>query len=91
MSSEYRQSQVVTEREVDWWQMGQEELHVALKKQLNVGTAKNVILFIGDGMGPSTVTAARFFYSQRYEIPLEETLLEWEKFPHVALARVSIS
>ncbi|MGJ8560182.1 MAG: alkaline phosphatase [Litorimonas sp.] len=49
--------------------------------------AKNVILFIGDGMGVSTVTAARIFEGQRLGKPGEEHQLSWESFPHTALSK----
>ena len=50
-------------------------------------TPKNVILFLGDGMGPTTVTAARIFDGQSRGEPGEENSLSFEKFPHVALVK----
>lgn len=49
--------------------------------------AKNVILFIGDGMGVSTVTAARIFEGQQKGLLGEEHALSWESFPHTALSK----
>jgi alkaline phosphatase len=49
--------------------------------------ARNVILFVGDGMGISTVTAARILEGQRQGAPGEENRLSFETFPHVALSR----
>lgn len=49
--------------------------------------AKNVILFIGDGMGISTVTAARIFDGQSRGETGEESLLSFEHFPNVALVK----
>lgn len=49
--------------------------------------AKNVILFIGDGMGPSTVTAARIFAGQAEGLAGEEYSLSFERFPHLALVK----
>lgn len=49
--------------------------------------AKNVILFIGDGMGPSTVTAARIYEGQKRGQTGEENLLSFEKFPQTALVK----
>ncbi len=49
--------------------------------------AKNVILFIGDGMGISTVTAARIYAGQANGTPGEENLLSFEHFPNVALVK----
>ncbi|KAL4220999.1 hypothetical protein ACF0H5_019262 [Mactra antiquata] len=53
----------------------------------NNNKAKNVILFVGDGMGPTTVTAARILRGQSMGMPGEETELEFEKFPNVALSK----
>ncbi|NKB32901.1 MAG: alkaline phosphatase [Pseudomonadales bacterium] len=52
-----------------------------------VPTAKNVILFIGDGMGVSTVTAARILAGQLEGNPGEENELFFETFPNVALSK----
>lgn len=53
------------------------------------GVARGVVLFVGDGMGMSTLTAARILAGQRRGSPGEETQLAWDSFPAVALARVS--
>ncbi|KAK2181946.1 hypothetical protein NP493_374g01032 [Ridgeia piscesae] len=53
----------------------------------NTREAKNVILFVGDGMGVSTVTAARIRHGQLAGRPGEETRLHLERFPHVALIK----
>jgi len=49
--------------------------------------AKNVILFIGDGMGVTTVTAARILDGQRKGQPGEENLLSFERLPYTALIK----
>lgn len=49
--------------------------------------AKNVILFVGDGMGISTVTAARIYEGQKRGQTGEENLLSFEKFPQTALVK----
>lgn len=49
--------------------------------------AKNVILFVGDGMGVSTITAARILDGQRRGQPGEENRLSFEKLPHLALVK----
>lgn len=53
------------------------------------GKAKNVILFIGDGMGVSTLTAARILKGQLAGHSGEEEELHFEKFPKIALIKVS--
>lgn len=50
-------------------------------------TAKNVILFVGDGMGVSTITAARIFDGQSQGKMGEEHQLAFEKFDHLALIK----
>ena len=49
--------------------------------------ARNIILFLGDGMGVSTVTAARIFDGQSRGETGEENSLSFETFPHVALVK----
>ena len=46
-----------------------------------------VILFVGDGMGVSTVTAARILDGQNKGLAGEENLLAFEHFPHLALVK----
>ena len=48
-----------------------------------------MVFFVGDGMGISTVTAARILKGQLAGMPGEETVLAWENFPNVALAKVN--
>ena len=52
--------------------------------------AKNIILFIGDGMGMSTHTGARIYKGQRKRSPNggEEEQLLWETFPFTGLSKV---
>ena len=67
------------------------ELHSSLKSRTNVvpnvNTAKNVILFIGDGMGVTTVTAGRIFDGQSKGMLGEENVLPFEDFPNLALVK----
>ena len=63
----------------------------ALQRKINMNVARNVILFVGDGMGLSTVTAARILRGQRDGKPGEETKLTFERFPNIALAKVNVS
>lgn len=49
--------------------------------------AKNIILFVGDGMGISTLTAARIYEGQLAGNPGEEGLLSFEKYPNTALVK----
>ncbi|MEQ1921517.1 MAG: alkaline phosphatase [Pyrinomonadaceae bacterium] len=49
--------------------------------------AKNVILFMGDGMGISTLTASRIFEGQMRGESGEENRLSFEEFPYSALSK----
>ena len=49
--------------------------------------AKNVILFVGDGMGVSTVTAIRIHAGQKMGETGEEHILAMESLPHTALSK----
>lgn len=51
------------------------------------GKARNVILFIGDGMGISTITAARIYAGQKLGQTGEEYVLPFETFDNVALVK----
>jgi alkaline phosphatase len=46
--------------------------------------ARNVILFVGDGMGVATVTAARILDGQQHGMKGEENKLSFERFPFLA-------
>ena len=50
-------------------------------------TAKNVILFIGDGMGITSVSAARIYAGQKAGGLGEDHQLSFERFPAVALSK----
>jgi alkaline phosphatase len=49
--------------------------------------AKNVILFVGDGMGITTLTASRILEGQLRGESGEENQLSFERFPSVALSK----
>ena len=50
-------------------------------------TAKNIILFVGDGMGISSVSAARIYAGQKAGGLGEDHQLSFERFPAVALSK----
>lgn len=50
--------------------------------------ARNVIIFVGDGLGVATATAARILRGQREGLHGEDAQLAWDKFPAVALSKV---
>jgi alkaline phosphatase len=49
--------------------------------------AKNIILFVGDGMGVSTITAARILDGQNKGLAGEENRLSFESFPFTGLSK----
>lgn len=69
-----------------WYTDAQANLE-AKAQQNNQFKAKNVILFVGDGMGISTLTAARILMGQQAGNSGEEGLLSFESFPHTALVK----
>ncbi len=52
--------------------------------------AKNVIIFVGDGMGMSTITASRIYKGQQKGKSGEEETLTFEDFPHTGLSKVKL-
>jgi alkaline phosphatase len=70
-----------------WKRDGWSATDSAKKTKLRKGKAKNVILFIGDGMGVSTLTAARIFEGQQRGESGEENRLSFEEFPFSALSK----
>lgn len=70
-----------------WLEAGEKAIADRLAVQPNTNQAKNVILFVGDGMGISTLTAARILEGQLNGKPGEEGYLSFEKFPHTALVK----
>jgi alkaline phosphatase len=71
----------------DWRKAGRNEIERTKKLASRARHAKNVILFIGDGMGITTITAARIFDGQRKGHSGEEHQLAFETFPNVALSK----
>ncbi|GGJ02257.1 alkaline phosphatase [Shewanella hanedai] len=73
----------------EWYIDGQRRVTKAADISVNndAGAAKNVILFVGDGMGISTVTAARILEGQLKGQTGEENSLSFETLPHLGLAK----
>ncbi len=70
-----------------WVESGRSALERARALRPVEGRARNVVLFVGDGMGLSTVTAARILQGQLRGEPGEGNLLRFERLPYVALAK----
>lgn len=71
-----------------WYDLAYNEIGEKLKlPQPSVKRAKNIILFLGDGMSLTTVAAARILKGQRQGKTGEESLLSFDRFPHSGLSR----
>ncbi|HEY5817650.1 MAG TPA: alkaline phosphatase [Mesorhizobium sp.] len=71
-----------------YFKQAQAELQKIIDRKPNTGKAKNVILFIGDGMSIPTVTAARIFEGQKLGVDGESHKLSFEDIlPYAALSK----
>ena len=68
----------------EWFKVGEQAVLVNKKDVAELRKAKNVILFVGDGMGVSTVTAARILEGQLNGRDGEFNRLSFEKFNNMA-------
>ena len=66
---------------------GQAELKRLAADKPNDRKARNVIIFIGDGMGVSTLTAARIFEGQQQGLDGESYVAQMDRLPHTALVK----
>lgn len=66
---------------------GEVALSAALQRTPNVGKAKNIILFIGDGMGINSVTAGRIFAGQKRGLDGASYQLSFETFPYTGFSK----
>lgn len=74
-----------------WNEIGAEDVASTIEKfnNLNTGRAKNVILFVGDGMSLATVVAGRMHKAQKQRpaVPGEETFSALDVMPHLGLMK----
>lgn len=71
-----------------WYKTSFDAINDKLAQRLRNGLAKNVILFLGDGMSVDTVTAARIYMGQLKNQSGEEAKLSFEKFPFTGFSKV---
>ena len=64
-----------------WLNQGKDYIRQQKQHQRNTNKAKNIILFLGDGMGLTTLVAARNY------INAEHTKLSFEEFPYTGLSK----
>ena len=70
-----------------YFKAAQEQMARIMAQKPNTSRAKNVILFVGDGYGVATVTAARIFDGQRQGRDGPTNKLAFESFPYSAFSR----
>lgn len=70
-----------------WFAQGQAAVQATLNQPTRPKTARNVILFVGDGMSLDTITAARIFAGQKAGGSGESHQLRFETLPHTALMK----
>lgn len=72
----------------DWWfRAGAAAANQNMASATRKSRAKNVIVFLGDGMSITTITAARIYDGQQKGGSGEENRLSFEYFPATALSR----
>ena len=70
-----------------YYALGQQTLEQMLNVQPNNSEAQNVIIFVADGAGPTTVTATRILAGQIKGMDGEENILPYDTFPNLALIK----
>lgn len=79
-------AQAPPETKETYGQRARAQVETNQRQRSNKRRAKNVILFVGDGMGVTTITASRILAGQLTTPNQggEENLLSFEKFPYLA-------
>ena len=73
-----------------WYKEGKAGIEDALNQTpINKKLAKNVIIFLGDGMGFQTIMASRVYKGQQKGESGEEGFLGFESFPHLGVSKVN--
>lgn len=70
-----------------WFDAGRQAVYDRQMRNTQRRRARNVILFVGDGMDINTVTAARIYDGQSRGESGEENNLSFETFPHTAFSK----
>ncbi|XP_050431790.1 alkaline phosphatase, tissue-nonspecific isozyme-like [Adelges cooleyi] len=77
-----------TERDRQYWiENAKDKVTEKLKYINKRGVAKNVIMFLGDGMSVTTLTASRIYQGQLKKLTGESEYLSFEKFPFVGMSK----
>lgn len=67
-----------------WKRLAEDDIHEALEYKRNNNVAKNVILFVADGMDLNTATASRIYKEG------EDKYLKFDKFKNIGLLKVIV-
>ncbi|XP_022175105.1 membrane-bound alkaline phosphatase-like [Myzus persicae] len=70
-----------------WIDNGKRKLEEKSKQPLRTNKAKNVIMFLGDGMSLPTLTAARVYKGQLQNVSGESEHLSFEQFPFTGISK----
>lgn len=70
-----------------WYRMASAGIEKRDRQHIPRGEARNIILFLGDGMSLTTVTAARILQGQRQGGTGEENNLSFDLFPYTGLSK----
>ena len=70
-----------------YYKSAKAQMERIMAQKPNTSRAKNVILFVGDGFGIATVTAARIFEGQQRGVDGVSNKLAFENFPYGAMSR----
>jgi len=71
-----------------WMHNARQTVEEKSKIQLRTNTAKNLIMFLGDGMSLTTLTAARIYKGQLQNDSGESDHLSFERFPFTGISKV---
>lgn len=81
-------AQTIKQANDSYFTSAEADLQKIIARQPNLRKAKNVILFVGDGMSIPTITAARIFEGQQRKVDGESNKLSFEELlPYVALSK----
>jgi len=86
-TSDFVQASIPSHQKTNAWFMNAQSVLKSRDVLGDKAIAKNIILFVGDGMGVSTVTAARILEGQLKGLHGEENSLSFDLFPHTGMAK----
>uniref|UniRef100_A0A2H8TYK4 Alkaline phosphatase n=1 Tax=Melanaphis sacchari TaxID=742174 RepID=A0A2H8TYK4_9HEMI len=81
-------AKVYTEQDKQYWiENGKTKVAEKFKYVNKKGVAKNIIMFLGDGMSVTTLVASRIYKGQMEKRSGENEYLSFEKFPFVGMSK----